>query len=152
MRGDPAGAAYRLIPYLSAGLLAFLIVVFIYALVYDLRVMDRWLERPYLFVFPRSAPLPRSLWPPAFVVARTKLPFPMVITHFRGRLRHARNLVLAVHDPVLASASSGCGTPHSSLAFMFWGAGLFVFPLMLAYTAINLSVFRGKVTPTTDHY
>jgi len=38
--------------------------------------------------------------------------------------------------------------PHSSLAFMFWGAGLFVFPLMLLYTAINYSVFRGKVQPS----
>ncbi len=35
--------------------------------------------------------------------------------------------------------------PHSSLASMFWGAGLFVFPLMLLYTAISYSVFRGKV-------
>ena len=37
--------------------------------------------------------------------------------------------------------------PHSSLAFMFWGEGLFVFPLMLVYTAISYSVFRGKVRP-----
>ena len=36
--------------------------------------------------------------------------------------------------------------PHSSLAFMFWGEGLFVFPLMLLYTAISYSVFRGKVS------
>jgi cytochrome bd ubiquinol oxidase subunit II len=42
--------------------------------------------------------------------------------------------------------------PHSSLAFMFWGAGLFVFPLMLLYTVISLSVFRGKVRATADHY
>jgi cytochrome bd ubiquinol oxidase subunit II len=42
--------------------------------------------------------------------------------------------------------------PHSSLAFMFWGEGLFVFPLMLLYTAISLSVFRGKVSARTDHY
>jgi hypothetical protein len=42
--------------------------------------------------------------------------------------------------------------PHSSLAFMFWGEGLFVFPLMLFYTAINYTVFRGKVRPTADHY
>ena len=42
--------------------------------------------------------------------------------------------------------------PHSSLAFMFWGAGLFVFPLMLIYTAISLGVFRGKVTSTAQHY
>jgi cytochrome d ubiquinol oxidase subunit II len=42
--------------------------------------------------------------------------------------------------------------PHSSLAFMFWGEGLFVFPLMLLYTVINYSVFRGKVRSTADHY
>ena len=43
-------------------------------------------------------------------------------------------------------------SPHSSLAFMFWGAGVFVFPLMLLYTVISYSVFRGKVRPTADHY
>jgi cytochrome d ubiquinol oxidase subunit II len=42
--------------------------------------------------------------------------------------------------------------PHSSLAFMFWGEGLFVFPLMLLYTAIAYTVFRGKVKPTAGHY
>ena len=35
--------------------------------------------------------------------------------------------------------------PHSSLAFMFWGEGLFVFPLMPLYVAIGYSVFGGKV-------
>jgi hypothetical protein len=35
--------------------------------------------------------------------------------------------------------------PQSSLAFMLWGEGLFVFPLMLLYTIISYSVFRGKV-------
>ncbi|HYZ20622.1 MAG TPA: cytochrome d ubiquinol oxidase subunit II, partial [Rhodopila sp.] len=42
--------------------------------------------------------------------------------------------------------------PHSSLAFMFWGEGLFVFPLMLVYAAISYSVFRGKVKATAGHY
>ncbi len=42
--------------------------------------------------------------------------------------------------------------PHSSLAFMFWGEGLFVFPLMLLYTAISYRVFRGKVGSTSGHY
>ena len=41
--------------------------------------------------------------------------------------------------------------PPSSLAFMFWGEGLFVFPLMLLYTAISYSVFRGKVRPTAGY-
>jgi cytochrome d ubiquinol oxidase subunit II len=42
--------------------------------------------------------------------------------------------------------------PHSSLAFMFWGEGLFVFPLLLVYTAVSYSVFRGKVRPASVNY
>jgi cytochrome bd ubiquinol oxidase subunit II len=42
--------------------------------------------------------------------------------------------------------------PHSSLAFMFWGEGLFVFPLMLLYTVISYTVFRGKVRSSERHY
>ncbi|MGA8759685.1 MAG: hypothetical protein WB611_25890 [Stellaceae bacterium] len=50
--GDVREVAYRLIRYLSVGLLVFLIVVFAYALTENLRVIGPWLERPYLFVFP----------------------------------------------------------------------------------------------------
>ena len=42
--------------------------------------------------------------------------------------------------------------PHSSLAFMFWGAGLFVFPLMLLYAATNYTVFRGRIRSEADPY
>jgi cytochrome d ubiquinol oxidase subunit II len=35
---------------------------------------------------------------------------------------------------------------------MFWGAGLFVFPLMLIYTVISYHVFRGKVRTTASNY
>src|ERR1700757_1960912 len=52
---DVREAAYRLIPRLSVALLAFLLVVFVYALAEDLQVMHRWLERPYLFIFPAIA-------------------------------------------------------------------------------------------------
>lgn len=44
------------------------------------------------------------------------------------------------------------GAPHSSLAFMFWGEGLFVIPLMLIYAAVDYSVFRGKARPTGEHH
>jgi cytochrome bd ubiquinol oxidase subunit II len=106
---DVREEAYRLIPYLSVGLLAFLIVVFAYALAENLQVTHRWLERPYLFVFP------------------------------------AIGVIAAL---VAAEAAA----PHSSLAFMFWGEGLFIFPLMLIYTVISYTVFRGKVRPTAGHY
>jgi cytochrome d ubiquinol oxidase subunit II len=42
--------------------------------------------------------------------------------------------------------------PHSSLAFMFWGAGLFALPLMLLYTIVSYTVFRGKANSTEGHY
>src|SRR5260370_2487267 len=55
---DLRDAAYRLIPYLSVGLLAFLVVVFAYALAENLQVMSQWLERPYLLFFPPTAVIP----------------------------------------------------------------------------------------------
>jgi cytochrome bd ubiquinol oxidase subunit II len=42
--------------------------------------------------------------------------------------------------------------PHSSLAFMFWGEGLFILPLMLIYTVISYRVFRGRVAAAAHHY
>ena len=41
--------------------------------------------------------------------------------------------------------------PQSSLTFMFWGCGVVVFPLMLLYTVISYSVFRGKVRKTAGY-
>src|SRR5271170_4608080 len=53
--GDVREAAYRVIPYLAISLLVFLVAVFVYALAENLRVIHRWLDRPYLFVFPLIA-------------------------------------------------------------------------------------------------
>ena len=36
-------------------------------------------------------------------------------------------------------------SPRESLTFMFWGAGLFVMPLTLAYTVLVYRLFRGRV-------
>ena len=47
---------------------------------------------------------------------------------------------------------AAAAAPHAGLAFMFWGAGLFVFPLMLIYAAINFRAFRGKISSTVPKY
>src|ERR1700722_9787506 len=44
--------AWLQIPYLALGVLVFLVIVFISALADHLPIMHRWIERPYLFVFP----------------------------------------------------------------------------------------------------
>src|SRR5271170_1250986 len=50
--GDLRERSYRQLPWLIVGVFAFLAVVFVYALAEHLRIMQRWLERPYLLVFP----------------------------------------------------------------------------------------------------
>jgi cytochrome bd ubiquinol oxidase subunit II len=143
--------AYRLIPYLALGLLAFLVVVFGYALAENLRVMHRWLDRPYLLVFPAFGVIAAVVLALSVRYRRDEPPFYMV-----GLIFAAAFGTLAISFwPYMIPFSvtiEQAAAPHSSLAFMFWGEGLFVFPLMLLYTVISYTVFRGKVRPTTDHY
>src|SRR6478672_2973453 len=40
------------IPILAVGVLAFLVLVFAYALAENLPILQRWIDQPYLFVFP----------------------------------------------------------------------------------------------------
>ena len=143
--------ACRQIPYLAAGVLVFLVVVFVYALAEHLQLMNRWLERPYLFVFPGHCRL-------AAATACGKHSSPtgcMAILYGRGHLRggvwNPGHLVLALHDPFVITIDEAAA-PHSSLAFMFWGAGIFIFPLMLLYTVVSYSVFRGKVGIAPSQY
>jgi cytochrome bd ubiquinol oxidase subunit II len=80
--GDVRNSAYRLIPKPSIGLLVFLIVVFSYALAEHLRVMGRWMERPYLFVFPVIGALAAVILAVSVRYRRDALPFPSVILIF----------------------------------------------------------------------
>jgi cytochrome d ubiquinol oxidase subunit II len=40
---------------------------------------------------------------------------------------------------------SNAAAPDKSLSFLFWGAGLFVLPVIAIYTAVVYWVFRGKL-------
>jgi cytochrome d ubiquinol oxidase subunit II len=149
--GDVREEAYRLIPFLSAGLLGFLLVVFVYALAENLRVMHRWLDRPYLLAFPAIGVIAALVAAASVWRRRDGVPFYMVALIFAaafGTLAISFWPYMIPFSITIEEAAS----PHSSLAFMFWGAGVFVFPLMLLYTVISYTVFRGKVRPTTNHY
>jgi cytochrome d ubiquinol oxidase subunit II len=149
--GDLREQAYRLIPYLSIALLVFLIVVFGCALAENLRVIGRWLERPYLFVFPAIGVLAAIVLAASVRQRRDGPPFYMVSLIFVA----AFGTLAISFWPYMIPFSitiEDAAAPHSSLAFMFWGEGLFVFPLMLVYTVVSYTVFRGKVGTTSGHY
>jgi cytochrome d ubiquinol oxidase subunit II len=147
--GDVRTAAYRLIPFLSVGLLTFLVVVFFYALAEDFQVMNRWLERPYLFVFPAIGALAAVALAVSVRYRCDNLPFPMVILIFLSAFGTLAISFWPYMIPFVLTIDEAAA-PHSSLAFMFWGEGLFVFPLMLLYTVVSYRVFRGKVA-STEH-
>jgi cytochrome d ubiquinol oxidase subunit II len=149
--GEVRDAAYRIIPGLSLGLLAFLIFVFAYALIKDLQVIYRWLEVPYLFAFPAVGIVAAIVLAASVRLRRDGVPFYMVALIFMA----AFGTLAVSFWPYMIPFSitiDEAAAPHSSLAFMFWGEGLFVFPLMLVYTAIMYRVFRGKVGSASQHY
>jgi cytochrome bd ubiquinol oxidase subunit II len=149
--GELRESAYQLIPYLSIGLLIFLIVVFSYALAENLRVIGRWLERPYLFVFPAIGVVAAIVLAVSVRSRRDGLPFYMVSLIFIAAFGTLAISFWPYMIPFSITVEDAAA-PHASLAFMFWGEGLFVFPLMLVYTAISYSVFRGKVTAGGSGY
>jgi cytochrome bd ubiquinol oxidase subunit II len=149
--GDIREEAYRLISYLAGGLLIFLLVVFVYALAAHFAVMHRWLERPYLLVFPLVGVVAIARLAHGIKHRRDGVPFAMVALTFAA----AFGTLAVSFWPYMIPFSitiDDAAAPHASLAFMFWGEGLFVFPLMLVYAAISYTVFRGKVQPAGEHY
>lgn len=149
--GEVRESAYRLIPSLSVALLVFLAVVFIYALAGNLQVIHRWFERPILFVFPLAGALASLVLAHNVIYRRDGTPFYMVALIFSAAFGTLAISFWPYMIPFSITIDSAAA-PHSSLAFMFWGAGLFVFPLMLIYAAISYLVFHGKVKADVGEY
>jgi cytochrome d ubiquinol oxidase subunit II len=144
--------AYGVLPWLLASVLVFLIVVFALSLAKNLPIMHRWLERPYLAVFPLIGLIAML----ALVWAiRTKkrdgLPFKMAAMIFIsafGTLAVSFWPYMLPFGLTIDQAAS----PPASLHFMFWGAGIVVLPLTLGYTLIVYRVFGGKIIERAGEY
>jgi cytochrome bd ubiquinol oxidase subunit II len=143
--------ARRQIPVLAVGVLVFLMIVFAYALGKHLPIMDRWIDRPYLFVFPAIAAVAAIVLAVNILRHNDRVPFYMVALIFVSAFGTLALSFWPYMIPFIITIDEAAA-PHSSLAFMFWGAGLFIFPLMLIYTVVSYSVFRGKVGATPGHY
>jgi cytochrome d ubiquinol oxidase subunit II len=143
--------AQRQIATLAIGVLVFLVVVFAYALAEHLPILHRWIERPYLFIFPATGALAAAVL--AFSILRHNdyLPFYMVALIFVSAFGTLALSFWPYMIPFVITVQ-GAAAPQSSLTFMFWGCGVIVFPLMLLYTLISYAVFRGKVHATGGYH
>ncbi len=138
------GRAYALLRPLTAAVFCFLAIVFVYALVLDLRIMTRWLERPYLLVFPAIGTIASVLLVRGIAYRSDHQPFRMTVLIF---LAAFGTLAISFWPYMIPFAITidQAASPPASLSFMFWGEGLFVMPLTLIYTAGVYRVFRGKL-------
>lgn len=146
--GDVRDYGYRVLPWLLGALLVFLVAVFAYALEIDLRVIHRWVERPVLLIFPVVGLLACLGLVHAVRRKDDRFPFGMGALIFIAAFATLAASFLPYMVPFTITIEEAAA-PDSSLRFFFWGAGLFVFPLTLVYTAAVYFIFRGKVV--MDH-
>jgi cytochrome bd ubiquinol oxidase subunit II len=149
--GDLRERSYRQALWLLAALGLFLVLAFIVALKLDLRVMNRWIERPILAIFPLIGIAGGGAL--VFGLGRRQDPLPFV-----GSVL----LFLAAYGTLGASflpymvpfsiTITDAAAPPASLSFLFWFAGIIVLPLTLIYTVVAYAVFRGKVRTDAEHY
>jgi cytochrome d ubiquinol oxidase subunit II len=143
--------AHRQIPALAVGVLAFLVAVFAYALGEHLPILHRWIDRPYLFVFPAIGAVAAAVLSLSILRHNDHWPFYTVAGIFVSAFGTLTLSFWPYMIPFVITIDEAA-SPPSSLAFMFWGCGLIVFPLMLLYTFISYRVFRGKVVPTAGYH
>ena len=141
---DTRDLGYRFLPWLLGGVLLFLIAAGAYATFMQLRVLHRWVERPEMAVFPLAGALAcfglvlairrRIDWIPLLMTA-------VIFLAAFGTLAASFLPYMVPFSITIEQAAS----PSSSLAFMFWGAGLFVLPITVIYTLVVYWLFKGKV-------
>jgi cytochrome bd ubiquinol oxidase subunit II len=109
-----------------------------------LSLMSRWLERPYLLIFPLIGAI-ASIGLLKSVRQRNDLaPFRYVALIFTAAFGTLACSFWPYMIPFAVTVEQAA-SPKESLTFMFWGAGLFVMPLTLAYTIVVYRLFRGRV-------
>ncbi len=141
--------AHRQIRVLAVSVLVFLIVVFVYALAEHLPILHRWIDRPYLFAFPAFGAVAAIVLALSILRHNDHWPFYMVAAIFVSAFGTLALSFWPYIIPFVITIDEAAA-PQSSLMFMFWG-GVVVFPLMLLYTLISYSVFRGKIRTAAAH-
>ncbi|MGO9994918.1 MAG: cytochrome d ubiquinol oxidase subunit II [Steroidobacteraceae bacterium] len=142
--------SYRLIPWLLAGVLVFLAFAFLGALRMDLPVMHRWVERPWLAIFPVIGLLAVIAISRGVRQRRDAWPFSGAVVIFLAAFATLAASFLPYMVPFTLTISEAAA-PASSLSFIFWGAGIVVLPLSLLYTIIVYVVFKGKVDSSAEY-
>ena len=136
--------AFSVMPWLLGALLIFLALSLGISLSRHLQVLNRWIDRPLLALFPLAGMIASAGLVLAWRRKIDWLPFPMTSVIFITAFGTLAASFLPYMIPFSITIDQAAA-PHSSLAFLFWGAGIIVLPLTLVYTIAVYVIFRGKV-------
>ena len=143
--------AYRRIGWLAFGVLVFLAGAFYFVLANQPLVMERWSTQPSLMVFPFYGLIAAI----GLVVGWWRrgpdgLCFGMSVVMFIAAFL---TLVVSFWPYMIPFSLTieDAAAPTASLEFLYYGAGIVVFPAVLIYTVAVYWIFRGKVRDDANY-
>ena len=136
--------AYTRIKLLLPGVLAVLGLVAIYTLSTHMRVRDRWLHDIWLALFPLMIIM--ASWGVWTGVKRRIdwAPYGMSVIIFAAAFMTLEASFWPYLIPFSVTIQEAAA-PVQSLSFLFYGAGIVLFPVILFYTGMVYWIMRGKV-------
>jgi cytochrome d ubiquinol oxidase subunit II len=132
------------IPWLTLTLLVVLIVAFGAALSNRERIGADLSNRLWGVLFPGIGLLAIAGILVGVRQRRDGLPFAMTVAFFIASFLTLAVLFWPYMIPYQVTVADAAA-PEKSLSFLFWGAGVFVLPVIMIYTAVVYWAFRGKL-------
>jgi cytochrome d ubiquinol oxidase subunit II len=136
--------AWRRISWLAGAVLVVLGIAIIAALFARARMTGTlFLDRPWGLVFPGLGLMAMA---GVFIGVRERrdgVPFAMTAVFFVPAFLTLAVMFWPYMIPYQVTVADAAA-PEKSLSFLFWGAGVFVLPVIAIYTAVVYWVFRGK--------
>jgi cytochrome bd ubiquinol oxidase subunit II len=132
------------IPWLAILVLAVLVLTFNEAVFERQRIGADLSDRLWGVVFPGLGLLAMA---GVFIGVRERrdaMPFAMTVVFFIASFLTLAVLFWPYMIPYQVTMNEAAA-PDKTLAFLFWGAGAFVLPVIVIYTAVVYWVFRGKL-------
>jgi cytochrome bd ubiquinol oxidase subunit II len=135
--------AWRRIRRLAVAVLVVLAIAFVAAFAERSRTVGEFGSRPWGVVFPLLAVAAMAGVFAGVRRRREAWPFVMTVLFFLAAFATLAVLFWPYMIPYSITVGNAAA-PEVSLSFMFWGAGIFVLPVIAVYTVAVYWLFRGK--------
>ena len=146
---DTRAFGYRAMPWIGGGLVVFLVGAGIAIFAMHLRIAEQWFARPYLLVFLAIGIAAAAALVLGWRKRIDRLPLPMAMIMFVAAYATMVFALLPYMIPYSMTIDHAAA-PHATLAFLFWGAGIVIYPITIVYTLVVYWIFRGRIDVSDD--